>query len=235
MKQGEGIHVEFKACSNKLSKEVFETVCAFLNRSGGELFLGVNDNGKIIGIEKNMIYAENSNKPHGHGLIDPANFSPFPKNPVIAKFFKEIGRADELGSGVRNLFKYCKIYSNKVPQMIEEDVFKTIIPLPGKSAKQDGKKEIVPSLSQVCPKSVPSGDITKILKKTTLFVSITELMKVASQTNRTRFRNQIIRPLIKAGLISMANPKKPKSPKQKYIITEKGKAIISKNPAQKKK
>jgi ATP-dependent DNA helicase RecG len=80
-------------------------------------------------IEKNMIYAENSNKPHGHGLIDPSNFSPFPKNPVIAKFFKEIGRADELGSGVRNLFKYCKIYSNKVPQMIEEDVFKTIVPL----------------------------------------------------------------------------------------------------------
>jgi ATP-dependent DNA helicase RecG len=186
-------------------------------------------------IEKSMIYAENSNKPHGHGLIDPSNFSPFPKNPIIAKFFKEIGRADELGSGVRNLFKYSKIYSGHDPQLIEGDVFKTIILLLGKPAKQDGKKEIVPSLSQVCPKSVPSRVIIKILKKTTLFVSIAELMKVASQTNRTRFRNQIIRPLIKAGLISMANPKKPRNPKQKYIITEKGKAIISKKPVQKKK
>jgi len=35
-------------------------------------------------------------------LINPASFSAFPKNPVIARFFKEIGRADELGSGVRN-------------------------------------------------------------------------------------------------------------------------------------
>jgi predicted HTH transcriptional regulator len=38
----------------------------------------------------------------GSGNIDPAFFSPYPKNPVIAKFFKEIGRADELGSGIRN-------------------------------------------------------------------------------------------------------------------------------------
>jgi ATP-dependent DNA helicase RecG len=64
---------------------------------------------KLI-IETHRLFAENSNKPHGHGLIDPANFSPFPKNPVIARFFKEIGRADELGSGVRNLFKYCRHY-----------------------------------------------------------------------------------------------------------------------------
>ena len=56
-------------------------------------------------IGKNKIYTENSNKPHGHGLIDPNNFSPFPKNPTIAKFFKEMGLVDELGSGVRNIYK----------------------------------------------------------------------------------------------------------------------------------
>ena len=49
-------------------------------------------------IEKDRIYTENSNKPHGYGLIDPANFSPFPKNPVIAGFFKQIAWAEELGS-----------------------------------------------------------------------------------------------------------------------------------------
>ena len=80
-------------------------------------------------IETHRLFAENSNKPHGHGLIDPANFSPFPKNPVIARFFKEIGRADELGSGVRKLFKYCRHYSGgKTPELIEGDIFKSIIP-----------------------------------------------------------------------------------------------------------
>ena len=81
-------------------------------------------------IETHRLFTENSNKLHGHSLIDPANFSPFPKNPVIARFFKEIGRADELGSGVRNLFKYCRHYSTgKTPELIDEDIFKCIIPL----------------------------------------------------------------------------------------------------------
>ena len=59
---------------------------------------------KLI-IETNRVYIENSNKPHGNGIIDPENYSPYPKNPTIAKFFKEIGWVDELGSDVRNIYK----------------------------------------------------------------------------------------------------------------------------------
>jgi len=55
----------------------------------------------VIGTDQ--VFAEYANCPHGYGIIIPANFTPYPKNPVIARFFKEIGRADELGSGVRNL------------------------------------------------------------------------------------------------------------------------------------
>lgn len=83
---------------------------------------------KLI-IEKDRVYIENSNKSHGNGIIDPENFSPFPKNPTIAKLFKEIGWVEELGSGVRNIYKYSKIYSGADPVFIEGDVFKTIIPL----------------------------------------------------------------------------------------------------------
>ena len=91
---------------------------------------------KLI-IENDRVLAENWNRPHDGGIIDPANFSPYPKNPVIAKFFKEIGRVDELGSGVRNTFKYCGIYTpGTKPEFIEDDVFKTIIPL---KAKENGK------------------------------------------------------------------------------------------------
>ena len=51
------------------------------------------------------------------------------KNPIIASFFNQIGRADELGSGVRNLYKYVKLYSGAEPVFDEEDVFKfTAIP-----------------------------------------------------------------------------------------------------------
>ncbi len=78
-------------------------------------------------IEKDRLLTENGNKPHGHGLIDPENFSPFPKNPSIARVFKEIGLAEELGSGVRNIVKYGKFYSSTPPRLVEEDIFKSEI------------------------------------------------------------------------------------------------------------
>ncbi len=40
---GENINVEFKQSRNKLNRDVFESVCAFLNRNGGHLLLGVED------------------------------------------------------------------------------------------------------------------------------------------------------------------------------------------------
>ena len=83
---------------------------------------------KII-IERERIVTENWNLPKTPGRIDPKNFTPYPKNPLLAAFFTNIGRADILGSGVRNLYKFTKIYSGNDPQLIEGDVFRTIVPL----------------------------------------------------------------------------------------------------------
>ena len=80
IKQGEGLRVEFKKCRAALNKDIFETVCAFLNRFGGELLLGVADDGTVTGIDESII---------GHGPISPADFSPFPKNPAIVKTKKK--------------------------------------------------------------------------------------------------------------------------------------------------
>jgi len=81
-------------------------------------------------IEKDRIVTDNWNRPQFEGRIDPNDFTPRSKNPLLAKFFVNIGRADELGSGVRNLYEYTKIYSNGgEPELIEGNVFKIIIPL----------------------------------------------------------------------------------------------------------
>jgi len=103
---------------DKIFREVISNI--LIHRDFGNAYPA-----KLI-IGKDKIYTENSNKPHGHGLIDPNNFSPFPKNPIIAKFFKEMGLVDELGSGVRNIHKYGKIYFGYEPQIIEDDIFKII-------------------------------------------------------------------------------------------------------------
>ncbi len=47
---GETIAVEFKRCGNGIENDVYESVCSFLNRFGGDIFLGVQDDGTVCGV-----------------------------------------------------------------------------------------------------------------------------------------------------------------------------------------
>ena len=48
---------------------------------------------------------------------------------VRDRILREIGLADELGSGMRNTYKYTQLYSGQNPLFEEGDIFRTIIPL----------------------------------------------------------------------------------------------------------
>ena len=52
---GEGLTVEFKKSREKVTSDVYQSICAFLNRNGGQVFLGVEDNGAITGIKEDAI------------------------------------------------------------------------------------------------------------------------------------------------------------------------------------
>lgn len=80
-------------------------------------------------IEKDFMYIENACKASKQEEITPENFVPVSKNPIIASFFTTIGNADELGSGTRNLYKYTKLYSGITPKILEDDIFRIIVPL----------------------------------------------------------------------------------------------------------
>lgn len=80
-------------------------------------------------IMQDQMYTENASRAVKDGSITPENLEPISKNPIIATFFRNIGRADRLGSGVRNLFKYSRFYSGGAPQFHEGDVFRIIVPL----------------------------------------------------------------------------------------------------------
>lgn len=92
-------------------------------------------------IEKDKIFTKNSNLPHGHGELQLNKFEPFPKNPPISKVFREIGYADELGSGMRNTNKYTKMYSGGTPVFLEDNIFQIIIPMEGVAGLQVGPEE----------------------------------------------------------------------------------------------
>jgi ATP-dependent DNA helicase RecG len=80
-------------------------------------------------VEKTRLVAENWNRSLRPGRIEAKDFEPYPKNPILARFFVNIGYADTLGSGVRNLYNFTKIYSGGEPELLEGDIFQTIVPL----------------------------------------------------------------------------------------------------------
>ncbi len=79
-------------------------------------------------IEKTRIYTENASLSLRQGVLNLTTFEPFPKNPPISKVFREIGLTAEPGSGMRNTYKYSKMYSGQEPQFVEGDVFRIIVP-----------------------------------------------------------------------------------------------------------
>jgi ATP-dependent DNA helicase RecG len=56
--------------------------------------------------------------------------------------------------------------------------------------------------------------------------SLLDLMTITGRSDRTKFRNQVLGPLIEDGLIEMTIPDKPRSSKQKYRLTEKGSKAV---------
>lgn len=71
---GEGPTVEFKRCGNRPGKDAFETICAFGNRYGGNLFLDVLDSGTIEGIARDTLASITRNLVEA--VNNPAVFSP---------------------------------------------------------------------------------------------------------------------------------------------------------------
>ena len=54
---GEGLMTEFKRCGGAPGQDVYETICAFANRQGGNVFLGITDKGDILGVPQNALRA----------------------------------------------------------------------------------------------------------------------------------------------------------------------------------
>ena len=81
-------------------------------------------------IYKDRVETKNANKPVFIGQLLPGKFEPFPKNPNIAQIFTQMGRSEELGTGIKTVYKYTKAYSGSDEIIFQEDdVFVTKVPL----------------------------------------------------------------------------------------------------------
>lgn len=181
---------------------------------------------KLI-IQRDRVTTENSNNPHGMGLLRPDDFAPSPKNPAIARVFREMQWAEELGSGVRNLFKYARAFGGQDPILSEESIFRVTVMLPqytagpapqrGAESRAESRAESgAESQEQRLLAALRTGPLSKAEVASRL-----GLPAVSGALSRT------VRRLLAAELIEYTLPDKPNSRLQQYRLTPAGQARLN--------
>lgn len=113
---------------------------------------------------------------------------------------------------MRNTYKYTKLYSGGIPEFIEGDVFRTIIPLNEVATGKVGPKIVVSV--QDTPQATPH---VKILTFCQIERSKSEIMEHCGYKDSKSFTKKYLKPLLDNGQLRMTIPDKPKSSNQKYI------------------
>lgn len=83
-----------------------------------------------ITIDREGIRTNNASRALFAGPVTLESLDPTPKNPIIANFFTQMGRSEELGSGTRNLYKFSRLYAGKDPVLEDGDQFTAFVPAP---------------------------------------------------------------------------------------------------------
>jgi len=163
-----------------------------------------------------------------------------PNNPLIAEPFFLTKYIEKAGSGTVDMLKRCRKADMRQPKFHVDSGFfiltvwrKRIAAAEdqgeqGVESQPESQLESGPDWHQVGTKLALSRHQVEILHKCLIDSGITELMEIAGRTDRTKFRNQVLNPLIEAGLLEMTLPDKPRSSKQKYRLTEKGHDLLKK-------
>lgn len=141
------------------------------------------------------------------------------RNPLIAEAFHRTGAIEAWGRGTNRVIEACRAYGIPDPDFVDQAGAVTVT----------FKADVVagaPRWDQAGTKLGLSRDQVQVLESASESMALPDLMAPSGRTNRTKFRDQVLAPLLKAGLIEMTIPDKPRSPKQQYRITDAGRVVL---------
>jgi len=164
------------------------------------------------------------------------------RNPIIARVFRELDLIEQWGSGVPGIFREAETLD--LPEPVIEEIGmrvrftvylkEPVVPSPEQSRKspsdipgverpESGVESGVESGIESGVESTMAGQIVALLQKNEL--SKSEIARALGKVKPTRYLNDLMQKLLKAGHVVYTIPDKPNSRLQKYRITEQGKAI----------
>lgn len=144
------------------------------------------------------------------------------RNLLTADLLHRIAFIEKAGTGIRRMREDARRNRCSEPQFTANGFFTaTFWPM----RKKAGATEQV--TEQVGTKLALSQHQVEILRNCLKEQPLLKLMMVVGRSDRSKFRNQVLNPLMEAGLIEMTIPGKPRSSKQRYRTTDLGLTVLS--------
>lgn len=152
----------------------------------------------------------------------------FPRNLLFAEALYLARYIERYGTGTGDMIRKCVDAGLPEPAFELTDGFVTTIQRPVRAQEAQEAQEaqvgtkLAPSRDQVAL----SGHQVDVLRKCLIPSGIAELMVLAGRTDRTKYRNQVLKPLLVGQLLAMTLPDKSTSSKQQYRTTEAGRQVL---------
>ena len=146
-----------------------------------------------------------------------------PHNPLIAEPLFLTRIVERAGSGILDMIALCAEAGLKPPEF-RQDAGSFIQTLWRPVQSGPAEERVT---AQLGTKLALSQHQVEVLSNSFEDSELFKLMIIVGRSDRTKFRHQVLNPLITAGLIAMTIPDKPTSSLQKYRTTEKGRAWLA--------
>ena len=144
-----------------------------------------------------------------------------PRNPLIAEPLFLAKYIEKAGSGTVDMFAQCASAGLRAPAFsLDAGGLKVTLPR-AKAGTKSG-----PSRHQVGTKSALSRHQVMVLRKSLTEQPLAVLLAASGRSDRTKFRHQVLDPLLQQGLVRMTIPEKPRSSRQRYQTTQAGHKVL---------
>jgi len=164
------------------------------------------------------------------------------RNPSIAMAMRRIAMCEQAGTGLRMMREAWQELGHPSPTCTNDRSWKAFeFFIPELDKEVDMASDLLRAMfggaaltgevtgeatgevtGEVGTKLALSRHQVEILQKCRQERALRDLIAITGRSDRTKFRNQVLNPLLDAGLLEMTIPDKPRSSKQKYRLTSKG-------------
>lgn len=124
-RKGEGTQIEYKTCTEEISESLYESVCSFLNHTGGQILVGVQD--ENVTVDEKMSPSLDENVPKKEKMSQ-------------TNVPDEMKLSPSSGENITETVKMSQTGQEKVPELTDEELALPLEPFERLSVKEKKNK-----------------------------------------------------------------------------------------------